>query len=65
MCACGYVCICRHVCIDIYACMHFFTQTFILLGLHLALASFFDLKTVSSILRCCLMPTKNIVNNCF
>ena len=34
-------------------------KTFILLGLQLILISFFGLKTICTILTCCIMPTEN------
>ena len=44
--------------------MRIYFKIFILLGLLLALISFFGLKTICSILKCCIMTTKKeIVNN--
>ena len=70
VCVCARMCIC----IYIFACMLFFHpvvielksnskrkvsfKAFIFLGSQLALISFLGLKSISSILRCCIMPTK-------
>ena len=74
LCVCAFMCTCKYVCVctlfyflflnsDQYIwslkhCWKGSFKTFILLGLYLALISFFGLNTVCSILKCGIMPTK-------